>query len=294
MTQQPTNPPKPEWLRKRLPVGASVQAMEGNLEQNRLHTICQEACCPNQGECFSMGVATFLIMGNVCTRNCRFCAVDSGNPLGLDANEPLRLAGEVKRLGLRFVVVTSVTRDDLPDGGATHFARVIELVRRECPGVGIEVLIPDFQGSRPALQTVVDAAPEVLNHNVETVPRLYASVRPQADYWRSIELLREAKAMNPSLTTKSGLMVGLGEVREEVLEVMSDLRSASCDVITIGQYLSPSAKHHPVVEYVMPEIFETYRKDALRLGFRDVASSPFVRSSYMAEKYYRTPVTGDR
>jgi lipoic acid synthetase len=286
-------PAKPDWLRKRLPVGASVQAMEGNLEQNRLHTICQEACCPNQGECFSKGVATFLILGNVCTRNCRFCAVDSGTPQELDANEPLRLAGEVKRLGLRFVVVTSVTRDDLPDGGANHFARVIEVMRRECPGVGIEVLIPDFQGSRLALQTVVDAAPEVLNHNVETVLRLYASVRPQADYRRSIELLRDAKAMNPALTTKSGLMVGLGEMREEVLEVMADLRSASCDVITIGQYLSPSANHHPVVEYVTPEIFETYRKDALRLGFRDAASSPFVRSSYMAEKYYKNPGTGD-
>ena len=166
-------PAKPEWLRKRLPVGAAVQAMEGNLEQNRLHTICQEACCPNQGECFAKGVATFLIMGNVCTRNCRFCAVDSGTPLELDANEPLRLAEEVKRLGLRFVVVTSVTRDDLPDGGAEHFARVIEVMRSECPGVGIEVLIPDLQGSRPALKTVVDAAPEVLNHNIETVPRLY-------------------------------------------------------------------------------------------------------------------------
>jgi lipoyl synthase len=280
-------PAKPEWLRKRLPVGTSVQEMEGNLEQNRLNTICQEACCPNQGECFSRGVATFLIMGNVCTRNCRFCAVDSGTPQELDANEPLRLAGEVKRLGLRFVVITSVTRDDIPDGGANHFARVIEVLRRECPGVGIEVLIPDFQGSRRALRMVVDAAPEVLNHNVETVPRLYASVRPQAEYLRSIELLREAKAMNPSLTTKSGLMLGLGETREEVLEVMVDLRSASCDVITIGQYLSPSVGHHPVVEYVRPEIFEKYRRDALRLGFRDAASSPFVRSSYMAEKYYR-------
>jgi len=280
-------PAKPEWLRKRLPVGAAVQAMEGNLENNRLHTICQEACCPNQGECFSKGVATFLIMGNVCTRNCRFCAVESGTPSALDVNEPMRLADEVKRLGLRFVVVTSVTRDDLPDGGAGHFARVIEVMRRECPGVGIEVLIPDFQGSRPALKAVVDAAPEVLNHNVETVPRLYASVRPQAAYSRSIEVLREAKALDPSLTTKSGLMVGLGETREEVLKVMVDLRSASCDVITIGQYLSPSACHHPVVEYVRPEIFEKYHRDAMRLGFRDAASGPFVRSSYMAEKYYR-------
>ena len=286
------SPAKPDWLRKRLPVGADVQAMEGNLEQNRLHTICQEACCPNQGECFSKGVATFLILGKVCTRNCRFCAVDSGTPEALDAGEPRRLAAEVKRLGLRFVVITSVTRDDLPDGGAAHFARVIEVMRRECPDVGIEVLIPDFQGSRAALQAVTDAAPEVLNHNVETVPRLYASVRPQADYRRSLALLREAKSLNPSLTTKSGLMLGLGETREEVLEVMVDLRSASCDVITVGQYLSPSPAHHPVVEYVKPEIFEKYRRDALRLGFRDAASAPFVRSSYMAEKYYRK--RGDR
>lgn len=268
-----------------------MQAMEGNLEHKGLHTICQEACCPNQGECFSRGVATFLIMGKVCTRSCRFCAVDSGTPSTLDADEPLRLAEEVKRLGLRFVVVTSVTRDDLADGGAGHFARVIEVMRRECPGVGIEVLIPDFQGSRPALKTVVDASPEVLNHNVETVPRLYSSVRPQADYSRSLEVLRTAKALAPSLTTKSGLMVGLGETREEVLEVMVDLRSASCDVITIGQYLSPSAVHHPVVEYVKPEIFEKYHRDALRLGFRDAASGPFVRSSYMAETYYKKPGT---
>jgi lipoic acid synthetase len=282
-----TNPTKPAWLRKRLPMGSAVQAMEGNLEQNRLPTICQEACCPNQGECFSRGVATFLIMGTVCTRNCRFCAVDSGTPIPLDRDEPRRLAEEVKRLGLRFVVVTSVTRDDLPDGGAGHFARVIEAMRSECPGVGIEVLIPDFQGSRPALKIVVDATPEVLNHNIETVPRLYSSVRPQAGYRLSIELLRDAKALNPSLTTKSGLMVGLGERREEVLEVMVDLRSASCDVITIGQYLSPSADHHPVVEYIHPDVFEIYRQEALGLGFRDAASSPFVRSSYMAEKYYK-------
>lgn len=277
---------RPEWLRKRLPLGTHVQAMEGSLERNRLHTICQEACCPNQGECFSKGVATYLVMGNVCTRNCRFCAVDSGTPGPLDPGEPLRLAEEVKRLGLRFVVVTSVTRDDLPDGGAGHFARVIEVLRRECPVVGIEVLIPDFQGSRGALKTVVDAAPEVLNHNVETVPRLYPSVRPRADYRRSLELLREAKALNPSLVTKSGLMVGLGETHEEVIGVMTDLRSASCDLITIGQYLSPSAAHHPIVEYVRPEVYDQYRHEALRLGFRDAAASPFVRSSYMAEALF--------
>jgi lipoic acid synthetase len=213
-------------------------------------------------------------------------AVKFTKPAALDANEPVRLAKEVKRLDLRFVVVTSVTRDDLPDGGARHFAQVIQCIRHECHGVDVEVLIPDFQGSRPSLEVIVDAAPEVLNHNVETLPRLYSSVRPQADYGRSIEVLREAKALDPLLTTKSGIMVGLGETRDEVLKVMVDLRSVSCNVITIGQYLSPSASHHPVVEYVHPEIFVKYRQDAMRLGFRDAASSPFVRSSYMAEEYY--------
>jgi lipoic acid synthetase len=226
-------------------------------------------------------------MGNVCTRDCRFCAVKTGTPTPLDAYEPLRLAEEVKRLGLRFVVVTSVTGDDPSDGGAGHFAMVIRFLRHECPDVNVEVLIPDFQGSGSALKIVVDTAPEVLNHNVETVPRLYTSARPQADYVRSIEVLRKAKVMNPLLITKSGIMVGLGETRDEVLKVMADLRSVSCDVITIGQYLSPSLCHYPVAEYVHPEIFVKYREDATRLGFRDVASSPFVRSSYMAEKYYK-------
>lgn len=276
---------KPEWLRKRLPIGDTVQWMEDNLEENRLHTICQEACCPNQGECFSRGVATFLIMGNVCTRNCRFCAVNHGTPAPLDADEPLRLAGEVKRLGLRFVVVTSVTRDDLADGGAGHFVAVIETLRRECPGVGIEVLIPDLQGSHAALKAIIDAGPDVLNHNVETVPRLYPSVRAQADYLRTIELLRAARDMSPALNTKSGLMLGLGETDREVFEVMADLRSALCDVITIGQYLCPSAGHYPVAQYIVPEIFDKYREEALRLGFKDVLSSPLARSSYMAEKY---------
>ena len=193
----------------------------------------------------------------------------------------------MNRLGLKFVVVTSVTRDDLPDGGAGHFARVIETLHRECPGVGVEVLIPDFQGLRRDLRTVVEAAPDVLNHNVETVPRLYPCVRPQADYRRSVDLLGEAKRMNPSLITKSGLMVGLGETCEEVLEVMVDLRAADCDVLTVGQYLSPSAAHLPVAEYIKPEIFENYRRQALILGFKGVAAAPFVRSSYMAELVFR-------
>lgn len=278
---------KPKWLRKRLAIDNSVHMMEGNLRQSRLNTICQEACCPNQGECFSKGVATFLVMGSVCTRNCRFCAVHSGIPAAIDPHEPLRLAGEIKKLGLRYVVVTSVTRDDLPDGGASQISKVIKVIRRECPGVGIEVLIPDFKGSHTALKTVVSMSPDVLNHNIETVPRLYASVRPQADYHRSLELLHEAKKIDPSLMTKSGLMVGLGEEPSEVINVLKDLRSVLCDIITIGQYLQPSVNHHEVVQYLKPEIFESYRQEAMLMGFRGASSGPFVRSSYMAEEYFR-------
>jgi len=278
---------KPPWLRKRLSIGPSMQSMESGLQKNRLHTICQEGCCPNLGECFSLGVATFLIMGRVCSRNCRFCAVESGTPQLLDESEPPRLAEEVKRLGLKFVVVTSVTRDDLPDGGAEHFAEVVTTLRRVCPKVGVEILIPDFQGSLRALRTVVDAAPDVLNHNVETVPRLYHHVRPQASYRRSIALIAETKLMNPSLITKSGMMVGLGETYDEVLDVMADLRAAQCDFLTIGQYLSPSISHYPVVQYISPDLFEEYRMKALKMGFLDVAAGPFVRSSYMAESAFR-------
>ncbi|MCX5909926.1 MAG: lipoyl synthase, partial [Deltaproteobacteria bacterium] len=218
--------PKPDWLRKRLPLNAATMKVEARLMEGKLHTICQEGCCPNQGECFAKGIATFLILGDICTRNCRFCAVHHGKPLAPDPSEPGRLALEVRELGLRFAVVTSVTRDDLPDGGAGHFASVIRAIREECPGVGVEVLIPDFQGSASALQTVIDASPEVLNHNIESVPRLYPHVRPQASYRRSLELLKAVREMDPSLLTKSGLMVGLGESATEVEGVMADLRKA--------------------------------------------------------------------
>jgi len=281
---------KPEWLRKRLPLGMALQNVEASLNQRRLHTICQEGCCPNQGECFERGVASFLILGDICTRNCHFCAVRHGKPSPLDVDEPDRLSREVMGMGLKFVVVTSVTRDDLPDGGAAHFASVIGSLRFHCPGVGIEILIPDFQGSKTALRSVADAAPEVISHNVETVPRLYRAVRPQADYRRSVRLLRDMKAMRSDVVTKSGLMVGLGERPEEVTAVMADLREAGCDMLTIGQYLCPSDRHHPVAEYVLPEIFEDYRRKALDFGFRSVAASPFVRSSYMAETFYRCMV----
>ncbi len=275
---------KPQWLKKRLSLDGKAGRLEQDLEKLRLHTVCREACCPNQAECFSRGVATFLIMGDVCTRDCRFCAVKSGTPFGLDPDEPKRVAEEVERLSLRFVVITSVTRDDLDDGGAGHFASVIGAVRGRCPGVGIEVLIPDFQGSEAALETVCRARPDVLNHNLETVPRLYGSVRPQADYMRSLKVL--SKAADVGLLTKSGLMVGLGESAGEVKEVMADLLRAGCRLLTIGQYLRPSGRHCRVAEYIVPIVFEQYKELALSLGFSAVASSPFVRSSYMAEAFY--------
>ena len=288
--QQKMVPDKPHWLKKRLQIDSSARKVEHELISNRLHTICQEACCPNQGECFSRGVATFLIMGNICTRNCSFCAVKSGRPDHLDPDEPLRLAHELNELDLRFVVVTSVTRDDLPDGGAIHFANTIRMIKEKCSGVGIEVLVPDFEGSRSALGCIISEAPEVLNHNVETVPRLYPLVRPKADYERSLRLLEMGKKMKDSLITKSGLMVGLGETENEVKQVMLGLRDADCDVLTIGQYLCPSPLHYPVAEYLRPEIFNEYAKIALSIGFKAVASFPFARSSYAAEEFYKRAI----
>lgn len=281
---------KPSWLRKKLPLDATTRKVEAGLTARRLHTICQEGCCPNQGECFSCGEATFLIMGRVCTRNCRFCAVQSGRPSPIDPGEPDRLAQEVEELSLKFVVVTSVTRDDLPDGGAAHFARVIEAVRRQCPGVGIEVLIPDFRGSHDALRTVVEASPDVLNHNVETIARMYRDVRPQADYRQSLDVLRRAKEIDPDTITKSGFMVGLGERHDEVLCLMDDLRESGCDILTIGQYLQPSVDHFPVQEYVHPDVFAEYTLEAENKGFLGVVSSPFVRSSYKAGELFQRVV----
>jgi lipoic acid synthetase len=280
-------PEKPEWLRKRLPTGKLAQEIEADLMKGGLHTICQEGCCPNQGECFSRGVATFLIMGNVCTRNCRFCAVTTGKPTPLDGEEPAKLAEEIHKMKLRFVVITSVTRDDLPDGGADHFVEVIQAVRQTCPGVGIEVLIPDFQGSTSALEAVIKSKPEVLNHNVETVPRLFRHVRPMGDYEQSVTLLKKAKEIDQSMITKSGFMVGLGETLEDIENVMNDLRKADCDILTIGQYLRPSKKHYPVYEYVDRDVYNAYKKLAYEKGFKHVAAGPFVRSSYRAEESYK-------
>lgn len=279
---------KPDWIRKRLPTGNHIQGIEQDLLSRNLRTICQEARCPNQGECFSRGTATFLIMGSICTRNCRFCAVNSGKPESLDEDEPERVADAVRKMKLRYVVITSVTRDDLPDGGAGHFARSIRMVRKKNPDAKIEVLISDLGGSIDSLKTVIEAEPDVLNHNIETVPRLYSGIRPKADYGRSIKLLNDAKTVtNSILVTKSGMMVGMGETTDEVMGVMKNLKDAQCDILTIGQYLCPSGNHYPVWEYVKPEMFAFYRKTALKMGFTDVVSSPFARSSFMVEKSFR-------
>lgn len=257
------------------------------LEGLGLDTVCLSAACPNLGECFARRTATFLILGPVCTRNCRFCAVPKGTPRPVDPGEPRRVALAAAELQLRHVVITSVTRDDLPDGGAGQFAATVTAVREALPEATVEVLTPDFRGRPAALEKVMAAGPRVFNHNVETVPRLYPAARPQADYRRSLEVLRRAKEMRPGILTKSGLMVGLGEREEEVLAVLADLRSAGCDAVTIGQYLRPSKAHLPVREYLTPETFARYRARAREMGFRYVASGPLVRSSYLAEDALR-------
>ena len=273
---------RPDWLKVKFTLGPNYRRVKGLLRGMTLHTVCEEAQCPNIGECFESRTATFLILGRVCTRNCRFCAVQTGRPTELDEEEPLRVAEAARELGLRHVVVTSVTRDDLADGGASVFAATIRRLREACPACSVEVLIPDFGGSREALATVMAARPEILNHNVETVPRLYRRVRPQADYARSLEVLRRAKEIEPDVLTKSGVMVGLGETRDELVATMRDLHGVGCDILTIGQYLSPSPRHLPVERYYRPEEFRELKEEAERLGLRHVESSPLVRSSYHA------------
>ncbi len=272
---------KPEWLRIKLRRTGEQQQVEEILKRLSLNTVCDEANCPNRMECFSRKTATFMILGRVCTRNCTFCNVESGVPQQVDDEEPGHVARAVRELGLKHAVITSVTRDDLPDGGAGHFAGTVEEIHRLTDAVA-EVLIPDFKGDREALKKVVDSKPEIINHNVETVPRLYRSVRPQADYRRSLELLDSVKKQSGNIFTKSGIMLGLGEERDEVYEVFRDLRSTGCDFLTVGQYLAPSEAHHPVVEYIHPGMFAEYRKMALAEGFRHVSSAPLVRSSYLA------------
>lgn len=275
---------RPDWIRVKAPDGAEYRELKKLVERARLHTVCQSAHCPNIGECWRERTATFMILGGTCTRNCTFCAVNHGKPEPLDADEPRRVAEAIRYLGLKHAVVTSVTRDDLPDGGAGLFAATILAIREAVPGCSVEVLIPDFQGDADALRCVVQAGPDVLNHNVETVERCYAEVRPQAVYGRSIELLRRAKAMNPEIRTKSGLMVGIGETWDEIISTMRDLRSVDCDVLTIGQYLAPSKNHHPIARYYTPDEFDRLRLIGLELGFAHVESAPLVRSSYHASR----------
>jgi lipoic acid synthetase len=258
------------------------------LRRYGLNTVCEGALCPNQGECFGQGTATFLILGRTCTRNCTFCAIPSEDrPPAPDLQEPERVAMAAAELELKHVIITSVTRDDLEDGGASHFASTVKALKRNNPKIVVEILIPDFQGSRAALQIVVESDPDIINHNLETVSRLYPEVRPQAVYSRSIDLLKRVKGINPEKITKSGLMLGLGEEQEEVLQVMADLRAASCDLFTLGQYLQPSGRHHPVVRYVPPEEFEELRQQGEKMGFKAVFSAPLVRSSFHAAEVFK-------
>jgi len=277
---------KPPWLKKRIPPIQEIVKVKAILERGNLHTVCEEARCPNLGDCFSKGTATFLILGRVCTRSCGFCAVERGTPLPLNESEPVAVARAVGEMKLQYVVLTSVTRDDLQDGGASHYAKAIRAIRALDPGVKIEVLIPDLRGDQTALETILKEQPDVLNHNVETVPRLYPQVRPQAHYRRSLELLQWTKETDPSLLTKSGFMLGLGETREEVLDLLTDLREVGCDFLTIGQYLQPRSDRLQVVRYVSPEEFEEYRETARGMEFKGVASGPSVRSSLHASQMF--------
>jgi lipoic acid synthetase len=277
----------PEWIRARKLRLADLHEVKGVMRRHRLHTVCEEARCPNRGECFAAGTATFLLLGDVCTRACGFCDIATGRPRAVDPLEPARVRSAAEAMGLAFVVLTSVDRDDLPDGGAAHFAATIRALRTLSPAPGIEALTPDFQGRFDALRIVVDARPDVFNHNVETVPRLYPSVRRGARLDRSLGVLSAAKILEPGLTTKSGFMLGLGEREAEVRELLEALRAANVDIVTIGQYLRPSRENLPVVEYVAPEVFERHREFGERLGFRHVFAGPFVRSSYRAEEALR-------
>jgi lipoic acid synthetase len=273
---------KPEWLHKTYIVDPNQDVVEGILNELHLNTVCREANCPNYMECFAKKTATFMILGTHCTRNCRFCSVQNASPELVGPHEPERIDVAVARLKLRYIVITSVTRDDLPDGGAEHFAECIHAIRRLSPETAIEVLIPDFQGDTDALKIVAAANPTVISHNIETVAPLYAEVRPQADYRRSLSLLANIKRVNPNTRSKTGIMLGLGETAEQVFALFEDLRAVGCEFLTIGQYLAPSREHHAVMEYIHPEQFEAYGQAAREMGFAFVVSAPFVRSSYNA------------
>ena len=281
--EQPTAGRKPEWLRVKLNQNEAYWKLKSLMRGEALHTVCEEAFCPNLGECWGRGIATFLLMGDICTRSCKFCNVQSGKPLPLDEDEPRRVAESVAQMALRHVVLTSVDRDDQPDGGAHIFAETIREIRQRQPGCTIEVLIPDFKGERDALKLVMDAHPEILNHNTETVPRLSRWVRPQAKHERSLAVLRMAKELDPNALTKSGLMVGLGEEWDEVLAVMDDLRGVNVDILTIGQYLQPTKQHLPIARYYHPDEFTQLANEGYARGFKWVESAPLVRSSYHAD-----------
>ena len=288
MSEAPQLPPRlPEWARKTGPLAPGSRAVRVLLREKELHTVCEEARCPNLGECFTRGTATFMLLGDRCTRRCGYCSVSTARPLALDPGEPGRVAEAAARMGLRYVVLTSVNRDDLPDGGAGHFAQTVRAIRRALPGAAVEVLTPDFRGDRAALETVLEAQPEVFNHNIETVPRLFPRLRPQGRYALSLEVLRAIKELRPSQVTKSGLMVGLGEADEEIAPVLRDLREAGVDTLTLGQYLRPTREHEPVHRYVTPEAFRAFEETARRIGFPTVYSGVFVRSSFNAEEIYR-------
>jgi len=274
---------KPEWLKIRIKAGSNTGNISNILKKYRLNTVCEQADCPNICECFNRGTATFMILGKNCTRNCKFCKVTKGETEELDLLEPKNIAKAIQEMDLKHTVITSVTRDDLPDGGADHFANTILEIKKLCPNVTVEVLIPDLKGDYESLKKVVYAKPNVLNHNVETIAELYSAVRPMAVYERSLELLKRVKEIDGSIFTKSGFMVGLGEKEDQVIELLKDLKKVNCDIITIGQYLQPSKEHYEVVEYVHPERFKKYEKIAKDMGFIYVASGPLVRSSYHAE-----------
>jgi lipoyl synthase len=275
----------PPWFKVRLSVNDRSARVRDIIRSNKLQTVCRSAACPNQPECWKSGTATFLILGNVCTRSCRFCNIPKGIPEGIDRDEPNRVASAVKSLQLKYTVITSVTRDDLPDGGASLFASTIKLIRENMPGCRVEVLVPDFQGLQSSLKTVVDASPDIINHNIETVPSQYTLVRPQADYYRSLELLNRARLSGT--VTKSGLMLGFGENINEILAVLRDLSKVACSIVTIGQYLQPGRNHLPVHKYYHPDEFVSLREEAMKMGFKHVIAGPLVRSSYHAEQYGR-------
>jgi lipoic acid synthetase len=276
--------PRPLWLRAPAPVGSGYRELKELITQLQLHTVCESAACPNVGDCWNRRTATFMILGNVCTRRCGFCAVQKGAPLEVDFDEPRRVAEAVAAMGLRYAVVTSVNRDDRKDGGALLFAMTIRAIRERIPGCQVEVLVPDFQGKREAMEIVMEAQPDVLNHNTETVPRLYRQVRLGARYERSLDMLAYAKELAPAVPTKSGLMLGLGETRDEVIDVMKGLRGAHVDILTLGQYLRPTPKHLPVIRYVAPAEFDEYRRAGYEMGFAHVEAGPLVRSSYHADE----------